>query len=740
MNRHNKHTTLARRNRVAVLALWTMAAADPPPATQSASTPFLQIDSDNSGRFVRVDAPPASSLLRRRASGEDFEVLPVTFDEAAQLWLVSSAHLRDNLKLAGCPQRLVQRQGRSGSDAATPAAGVFKIPSGHWRVSNMPKAHEFSFQLDVWRSLLLSKCAYAETADAIHGILHNERVSRRHDIVHVRRSGTGNLVFVMAVAAGAEGEDPVLIVAFRGTQSLADMKADVNVTQSAPGVFSVLSGIKYDGKVHVGFYSRCVNFCFSQIIKAITDGSANGLRISRVIVTGHSLGGAIATIVGLELKSRLDEWRVAQRTSVAAADVRVITFGAPLCLNEAFGNAVHIRGWSKSFVHFINNNDVVPRTLTSSIAEANLQTFFDLFKDSIAIVSNPIANAAVSKILDIAKDVFSKSTRYSTVGLYHFLWDEDQPAGPHGLSIASAQSSAVSVDALMARGMSRTPAGIRSVDKQSVKDGLEDHRVDNYLRKLGDILFRHEDAEDSFGALVTRAVSHREKLLERAVEVENFVAQHFHFSNLCDTSLHLVALDVGPKAVLNVDVHLSGARLSTVVSCKVSDGLGDSEESALHFDTSPERVSSSGAVMPLVIRAAPRADALDELSFSVPVTRIFRVGVSHGVWCWDAELQSFANANAAQDSAAKKRSGMRDSKIDEVSGTVQLDFSQIFVHPETLNAPASLDGLVEFGPPHIALCSLTQPGLLACKIDDTYHYATTYKQYLMTTPDRKEGT
>lgn len=125
------------------------------------------------------------------------------------------------------------------------------------------------------------------------------------------------------------------ILVFRGTEptSWSDIKADLKFRK----VSSVSTGGVKEGRVHRGF-------------KAALDTVWEGIQAhmkecgtynKNIIITGHSLGGALATLVA----GRLDD-----------ADVVLYTYGAP-----RVGNAA----WNKrqKFLHyrFRNNNDIVTR-------------------------------------------------------------------------------------------------------------------------------------------------------------------------------------------------------------------------------------------------------------------------------------------------------------------------------------------------------------------------------------------
>jgi DNA/RNA endonuclease G (NUC1)/pimeloyl-ACP methyl ester carboxylesterase len=124
----------------------------------------------------------------------------------------------------------------------------------------------------------------------------------------------------------------VALVAFRGTSSPGDWLANLDV---------LFTSRPY-GKVHRGFF-RALEDVQDRVMRALSD-----LGKSRVIVTGHSLGGALATVFAAEAPDDLPiSW--------------VYTFGQPrVGIGSDFTSAVNGR-YGNRFVRFVNNNDVVPR-------------------------------------------------------------------------------------------------------------------------------------------------------------------------------------------------------------------------------------------------------------------------------------------------------------------------------------------------------------------------------------------
>ena len=118
----------------------------------------------------------------------------------------------------------------------------------------------------------------------------------------------------------------------------------------------------FDGTgVHSGFWQRSKSTADVERIR-------EHLRLGkRVILTGHSLGGAVAAVTTL---------RVLFSDPPLAAELRsrlsCITFGQPLIGDEALAEFVSQRGVAGLFTAIINQGDVVPRSLlmTKEVGEA----------------------------------------------------------------------------------------------------------------------------------------------------------------------------------------------------------------------------------------------------------------------------------------------------------------------------------------------------------------------------------
>ena len=143
-----------------------------------------------------------------------------------------------------------------------------------------------------------------------------------------------------------------MVLAFRGSQEPKDWLTNFttqlrNLTIRKNGVTSVSS---YKGRVHAGFFLAWAiieNAVLGQISQWQLEAAEKGERLPPLYITGHSLGGALATIAAAALSDN----------GVEVAGV--YTFGQPRVGDRLFVSQLnsHING--KVF-RFVNNNDIVP--------------------------------------------------------------------------------------------------------------------------------------------------------------------------------------------------------------------------------------------------------------------------------------------------------------------------------------------------------------------------------------------
>ncbi|XP_043720726.1 lipase-like PAD4 [Telopea speciosissima] len=165
-------------------------------------------------------------------------------------------------------------------------------------------------------------------------------------------------------------------VAFSGVQSvIGDNLVAFEESSSSDGVscsngngpFSS-SCNREDGEepamVHSGFLNVFLNMYHSPIFRSQMEAMMN--RSKAVIITGHSIGGAIASLTALWLLSSLQSFS-------SPLSILCITFGSPLLGNESLSKAILRERWGGKFCHVVSKDDLVPRLFFAPIASITSQ-------------------------------------------------------------------------------------------------------------------------------------------------------------------------------------------------------------------------------------------------------------------------------------------------------------------------------------------------------------------------------
>ncbi|CAI7829552.1 unnamed protein product, partial [Closterium sp. NIES-54] len=179
------------------------------------------------------------------------------------------------------------------------------------------------------------------------------------------------------------GWDPpsrLIIVAFRGTctSSLRNWIADL---EALPRSLSY-PGLRH-ARVHRGFYSA---YHFTRLRPAVVHAVLFLMTILpgsfRVAFTGHSLGGALATLSALDLQVSYD---------LPSPSIRVVTFGSPRVGNAAF--AAYFRQKVPGSTRVTNWKDLVPHLPPATIGYHHVATEAWIIPDSVHNVSFSLSSS-----------------------------------------------------------------------------------------------------------------------------------------------------------------------------------------------------------------------------------------------------------------------------------------------------------------------------------------------------------
>ncbi|KAI3451619.1 hypothetical protein Pfo_008284 [Paulownia fortunei] len=171
----------------------------------------------------------------------------------------------------------------------------------------------------------------------------------------------------------------VAYVAFSGVQvvdcSEESCRSLVELDRGSKGIFSALFSPRVEGDqepimVHGGLLQLFLFFYHSQnfqhkMLEILNESKS-------VVFTGHSLGGAVASLSALWLLSMI-------QTTSPSIEVLCITYGSPMLGNESFSQAILQERWVGNFCHVVAQHDIVPRLLFAP-ASPFIEQFRALFQ------------------------------------------------------------------------------------------------------------------------------------------------------------------------------------------------------------------------------------------------------------------------------------------------------------------------------------------------------------------------
>lgn len=138
---------------------------------------------------------------------------------------------------------------------------------------------------------------------------------------------------------------PTLVVCFRGTKGLSDAYADLNIALDKEFISSKGTNIGIVAKGVLEQY-ECIKNTQNGLIPYLIE-KYNQLEEKTIIICGHSLGGAMATLLAVELV-----------VDYPFVNVVIVTFGAARVLSESLAKTLPTK--VKKYLRFLNDTDAVP--------------------------------------------------------------------------------------------------------------------------------------------------------------------------------------------------------------------------------------------------------------------------------------------------------------------------------------------------------------------------------------------
>lgn len=134
------------------------------------------------------------------------------------------------------------------------------------------------------------------------------------------------------------------VLAFRGTETVRDWMVDAYALQ-VPHKIVIEEPVRFSidaGKIHAGFSTRWTNIR-NNVLKSVTDIYPETDKTRTLLITGHSLGGAMAVLASLELVLR--GWNVC-----------VVTFGSPKVGDSDFARLIKYN-FKEKYLRVENHGD-----------------------------------------------------------------------------------------------------------------------------------------------------------------------------------------------------------------------------------------------------------------------------------------------------------------------------------------------------------------------------------------------
>ncbi|KAL0031927.1 hypothetical protein WJX79_006284 [Trebouxia sp. C0005] len=274
-------------------------------------------------------------------------------------------------------------------------------------------------------------------------------------------------------------EGGTAVFAFRGTASRQDGLQDVKIfSRNIDYLQELYPGVK----AHLGFMQQFAAVCHPDRsetnMAAVLKELSGGQIPNRVICTGHSLGGALATLGAA--------WAALEYPD---ADIRCITFGSPRVANKVFGKAFNaLVGTSLRLVHGF---DPVP-SLPPSLMYKHVPGVIHIKRDDLLLKHRPWHTMLRSTVSDHGMMKYSKGVyRHMPGGLESLpSFFAPKPVKKMCENVCSVTgwgraSSQPSADGVAASPDSPVTSPVTKSEKRKSKDE-PDHQLKKTLMDLGE--------------------------------------------------------------------------------------------------------------------------------------------------------------------------------------------------------------------------------------------------------------
>ena len=217
------------------------------------------------------------------------------------------------------------------------------------------------------------------------------------------RYSSENAAQMHVVGNRNEDEEPYLVVGFRGSSTLRDLVADLRIGSSIGPL---------DVNIHRGFLSALESVDRDGVLFRELETIIERRKVKRVLLSGYSLGGAVASLFLFRYKEALERRGV---------DVRCVTFGCPRFVQHDDVDRLPIDVTSR-IVHAFSEGDPIPLSLTSYLPWATRYSHVG----HIVVLRTDGSGVSIEKESDTQKTSDGVINWSSPFGFHHHLCENYQ--------------------------------------------------------------------------------------------------------------------------------------------------------------------------------------------------------------------------------------------------------------------------------------------------------------------------
>ena len=199
------------------------------------------------------------------------------------------------------------------------------------------------------RADVLRECIFNDVATRLLPQINNAALAEEIHFIHTVEELRSEIDTNAAIVIN--GAMRRVLVSFRGTASLANVYTDLNILKVGADNRHGTSGPHIHEGFHTAYYRGGVAFELETRLAELFRERAADFN-HELWITGHSLGGALATILA---------WRLARHAILPdSVHIYVVTFGAPRVGSPGFADAFDALD-NVTLWRVVNRHDVVPR-------------------------------------------------------------------------------------------------------------------------------------------------------------------------------------------------------------------------------------------------------------------------------------------------------------------------------------------------------------------------------------------